>query len=219
MRLLGHLGLYQYVWKTNFTKAAKPFTYIVEFTRFHYQFLIAIFRSCTTQLMRVDPEAVGLGGWTQPLVTSPKANLQSKALTFFCVVPAVSRQSLQTKFSHSTLLWPLWERGDYNLHACRSPAVHRQSRAFFERDLCSIHPHCSHQYHRLVSHTLSAIVGFSTCPVQTLCPSALPHSLHLALSFPLSLSRSVSLAHALSLRENSSQLSEGERASVTEVES
>lgn len=107
-------------------------------------------------------------------------------------------------------LFALWKRGDLK-SACllllsRAQAVTGLS----ERDLCSIHPHCSHQYHRLVSRTLSAIVGSSMCPCTDPAPFFPPRS--------LPLSRSVYLT-PLSLRENSSQLSEGERASLTEVES
>lgn len=40
----------------------------------------------------------------------------------------------------------------------------RTQTGLFVRNLWLIHPHCSHQYQCSVSSTLSAIVGFSTCP-------------------------------------------------------
>lgn len=194
-------------------KASKPFTYIVEI-------FIATFRFCTKQLMIVGPEVVGLKGWIHS---------SEQSVDILCVFPAVCRCHLykccKQNFSHSNVAVASLETWRLK-SACLSLSSRAQAvTGLFERDLCSIHPHCSHQYHRLVSHTLSAIVGFSTCPVQTLCPSPLPPFLPLSIALSASLSLSLSLSHALSLslmlslRENSSQLSEGERASVTEVES
>lgn len=170
------------------------------------------------QVMISNWELVGLRRPTPPFVTSLKTNLQSIALTYLVVSGRLLRSVSQ-----------MWQTKSFSLGCCcglvgnvviticmpapLQPCTGRHG-SFWPRPLPHTSPLQPSASPPGVSHTVSY------CWVLNLpCADLAPFHLALCLSHILSLSRSVSLALALSLRENSSQLSEGERGSVTEVES